>query len=463
MAHQTLATLMNRLLVNSGTPQAWEIQLKPGVNRIGRGEDNDFVINHASVSTHHCEITVGNEGVFLKDLGSTNGSFINRAPTPEAWLQPGQHVQFGAVDMTFESDTVTAAAAPVPAAPAIPIPVPVPTSAPRPMGLRINKPQHEETTEAPPPVETVATAEPEDAVDAGNAVCKSHPRTPARFLCNRCHKYFCELCVATRGNSRFCRSCGQPLTPLRAQAARPVAAERGFFSRLPGAFIYPFKGFGSVILVLATIAFLALEFVSAGIFTIFLTMAVYGFVFLFMQNIIHTTVSDENESLGFPTVDGLFGAFFQLAGTVVVSFGLPIALLVAKAFADVDIPVAAIVATMLLGCFYFPMAFLAVAMKDSVMAANPLVVIPTIFRIPLEYMVASILLMGVYGVRVLGDMAAGVAGDVSLSTRDMSVLLMTLAGQGLWALISVYLLTVSMRILGLLYISKKHKFGWFDR
>ena len=41
---------MNRLLVNAGTPQAWEIQLKPGVNRIGRGEDNDFVINHQSVA-----------------------------------------------------------------------------------------------------------------------------------------------------------------------------------------------------------------------------------------------------------------------------------------------------------------------------------------------------------------------------------------------------------------------------
>ncbi|HEX5221651.1 MAG TPA: hypothetical protein VFZ59_18955, partial [Verrucomicrobiae bacterium] len=82
-------------------------------------------------------------------------------------------------------------------------------------------------------------------------------------------------------------------------------------------------------------------------------MAVYGFVFLFMQNIIHTTVSDENEALSFPDADGLFGAFFQLAGTIVVSFGLPIGLLIAR-FADVDIPMAAIVASMLLGCFYFP-------------------------------------------------------------------------------------------------------------
>lgn len=94
----------NRLLVNPGTPQAWEITLKPGVNRIGRTEENDFTINHQSVSTHHCEITVTDQAVFLKDLDSTNGTFVERVPVTEIQLYPGQHVQFGAVGMTFQSD-----------------------------------------------------------------------------------------------------------------------------------------------------------------------------------------------------------------------------------------------------------------------------------------------------------------------------------------------------------------------
>ena len=455
---------MNRLLINPGTPQAWEIQLKPGVNRIGRGEHNDFTINHTSVSGSHCEITVSDAGVLLKDLGSTNGSFINRAPVRESWLQSGQHVQFGAVDMTFESDTVPPAPPARAAAPPIPLPIPVPGSTPPMAGrLRINAPQHAESTEPPPEAEAEADAPATGeiaAIDGGKAVCKSHPKTPARFLCNRCRKYFCDLCVTSRGGGKYCRSCGQTLTPLRVQAYRPVA-EKGFFARLPGAFIYPFRGIGVLILICATIAFLALDFVSAGIFAIFAKMAVYGFVFLFMQNIIHTTTSDENEPLSFPAADGLFGAFFQLAGTILVSFGLSIGLLVAKAFFDVEIPFTAIVVAGLLGCLYFPMAFLAVAMKDSVMAANPLVVVPAIFRIPLEYMAASIVLMGVYGVRILGGMAAGMAGSVSLSTRDMSVLFMAMGGQAVWAFVSVYLLTVSMRILGLLYNCKKQKFGWF--
>lgn len=461
--------MSHRLLVNPGTPQAWEFQLRPGANRVGRDEVNEITLNHESVSSAHCEIMVSDAGIFLKDLGSTNGTFVNRAPVTEIQLQPGQHVQMGQVDMIFEAEGATSVTPPPPPM-AIPIPVPIPGSIrPPPMGsssfgLRISKGQAEAPAQPEPESEEASDTPPEMAtptVDGGNAVCKSHPKTPARFLCGRCQKYFCDLCVTTRGLGKYCRTCGQACTPLRVQAARPMVA-KSFYARLPGAFVYPFRGIGLLILVCATIAFLALEFVSAGIFAIFAKMAVYGFVFLFMQNIIHTTTSDENEPLGFPEAGGLFGAFFELLGTILAAFGLAIGLLVARTFFDVDIPVPAIVVAVVLGCLYFPMAFLAVAMKDSVMAANPMLVVTTILRMPLEYLVASSVLMCVFGVRVAGGLLSGMAGSVSLSTRDMSVLFMALGGQAVWAFISVYLLTVSMRILGLLYLAKKDRFGWFN-
>jgi hypothetical protein len=190
-------------------------------------------------------------------------------------------------------------------------------------------------------------------------------------------------------------------------------------------------------------------------------IAIYGLIFLFMQNIIHTTASDENEPLGFPNADGLFGAAFQLGATVLVSFGPAIAMGVAVLFFDVSLSGSVILATVLLCCLYFPMAFLAVAMKDTVFAANPLIVIPAIAKMPLEYLVASIVLMGVFGFRYLGDAISGVAGTVTFSTRNMSVLFVAMAIKACWALISAYLLTVNMRILGLLYISKKRELGWF--
>jgi hypothetical protein len=82
-------------------------------------------------------------------------------------------------------------------------------------------------------------------------------------------------------------------------------------------------------------------------------------------------------------------------------------------------------------------------------------------KIPLEYLVASFLLLSVYGVRQLGSWLSSEAGGVSMHTHDMSVMFEAFAVEMIWAFISMYLLTVSIRILGLLYITKKDKLGWF--
>jgi len=92
---------MARLVVNPGSPTAWEIQLKPGANTLGRGFANDFKIPDASVSGSHCQITIDDGNAVIKDLGSTNGTFVNRAQVKEARLQPGQTIHLGGVEMLF--------------------------------------------------------------------------------------------------------------------------------------------------------------------------------------------------------------------------------------------------------------------------------------------------------------------------------------------------------------------------
>ena len=95
---------MARLIVNPGSPVAWDIELRPGVNLIGRGFANDYKIADPSVSGSHCQVDVSAQGVTIKDLGSTNGTFINRAPIQEALLQPGATVHLGNVELLFEGD-----------------------------------------------------------------------------------------------------------------------------------------------------------------------------------------------------------------------------------------------------------------------------------------------------------------------------------------------------------------------
>src|SRR5205809_3725970 len=95
---------MARLLINPGSPAAWEIQLRPGINLLGRGFANDFKIEDPSVSSSHCQIVLNDDRAVITDLGSTNGTFVDRAPVQEAALQAGQTIHMGAVEMVFHSD-----------------------------------------------------------------------------------------------------------------------------------------------------------------------------------------------------------------------------------------------------------------------------------------------------------------------------------------------------------------------
>jgi len=455
---------MPRLVIHPGTPQAWEIQLKPGSNFLGRGPSNDFKIEDGSVSGSHCQIVVEDGTTTIKDMGSTNGTFVNRAQVTETRLESGQPLRLGSVDMIFYNegpDAVTTVVAPPPPAQAAPAPPPL-----KPGSLKISGISHSApapavatTTDAPPPDDSLDPAAP--ASVTGTRYCKFHPKSPARFLCNKCNRTFCDLCVTSRNVGakvvKTCRSCGVECVPVHFQAA----AQKSFYASLAGAFGYPFKGAGIIIMICATIAFAALKFVRGGLFGIIITISVYGGVFLFMQNIIHTTTSDENEDMSFPDFSETFAAAFQFGITFIASFWLWTALTIAK-LADVDIPGEAIIASYILGLIYFPMALLAVAMKDSPLAANPLIVLPAMMKAPVEYGITVLFLLAVYGISVLGDILSNNAGHDMMFTKDMSTLFIAMGIKCALGIVSVYLLCVTMRILGLFYNASKQKLGWFS-
>jgi|GEM_PF-3371375 hypothetical protein len=74
------------------------IALAQGTTTIGRANDNLLVLNNARVSRYHSTITVDAKGVFLADLGSGNGTFLNgeRIGQPEA-LSPGDQIHISPV------------------------------------------------------------------------------------------------------------------------------------------------------------------------------------------------------------------------------------------------------------------------------------------------------------------------------------------------------------------------------
>src|SRR5579859_3521031 len=71
--------------------------LKSPVTRIGRSRHNDIVIPSDAVSRHHAEIEREGSEIIVRDLGSTNGTFINDGieRTNECRLRRGDQIRIG--------------------------------------------------------------------------------------------------------------------------------------------------------------------------------------------------------------------------------------------------------------------------------------------------------------------------------------------------------------------------------
>lgn len=90
-------------------------ELSQPVIRIGRGESMDVVIDNVSVSRRHAEIREESGAWLLRDLGSSNGTFLNgERLTADQPLKPGDEISFGKFSILFER--VLAEPVPVPAA-----------------------------------------------------------------------------------------------------------------------------------------------------------------------------------------------------------------------------------------------------------------------------------------------------------------------------------------------------------
>jgi len=80
---------------------------------VGRGDHNNLVLHHRSVSQTHCEILVHGTEVIVRDLGSTNGTFVNGIRvSPQSQVKSEQILRFGSVqarlDLGFRGQDDTA-------------------------------------------------------------------------------------------------------------------------------------------------------------------------------------------------------------------------------------------------------------------------------------------------------------------------------------------------------------------
>jgi DNA-binding NtrC family response regulator len=75
------------------------------VAQLGSDPANSFPIADGTVSRIHCEVRVEQDNrVLVRDLGSTNGTFVDGVRVREAFLKSGARLRLGAAEVRFELD-----------------------------------------------------------------------------------------------------------------------------------------------------------------------------------------------------------------------------------------------------------------------------------------------------------------------------------------------------------------------
>ncbi|QDT91216.1 FHA domain-containing protein [Gimesia algae] len=92
---------MTKFIIQSGKYKGKTLKLPERKITIGRELDCDVRVTDPDVSRRHCELQIRDGQLFVVDLNSQNGTFVNDKPVQtESPLHPGDHLRIG--PMLFE-------------------------------------------------------------------------------------------------------------------------------------------------------------------------------------------------------------------------------------------------------------------------------------------------------------------------------------------------------------------------
>ncbi len=391
------------------------LPLKPGRNRVGRGIENDICLNHPSVSFLHCDIEVGSEGAIVRDLGSTNGTFIDGERIREGALRPGQRLWLGEVELEW---------------------------------------RHEESATQGTPQTSGKRREPL-VPELAKVRCASHPQVRAVWICTECQRPFCAACVkpvalGSRKAVSLCQVCDGVCERIekRSRRAGPVS----FVGGLLRALRYPLGSAGLVLLIVATalspvLSLVAALFVFGGASAV-LSFALGVLVLAFLRQVIVTSADGEDSFPAWPELDveSLRQNLVLWLSVSLVCFG-PWMLCGTAVRLEVAAARWACPVLLGLGMFYFPMAMLAVAIQDDAVAMNPILVCGSILRTARKYLVLCLFL-------------ALLAGAVYGVEAAFASVQLPAVGTAVTGSLSLYAALVAARAIGWFYSCAKDELGW---
>ena len=91
--------------INDGEPEKTFRILAGGIRTIGRATGADFIVDAPLVSRVHCRLTaLPNGELEVRDLNSTNGTFVNGDRIDNVVLSSGDRIQVGRVELVALRD-----------------------------------------------------------------------------------------------------------------------------------------------------------------------------------------------------------------------------------------------------------------------------------------------------------------------------------------------------------------------
>jgi hypothetical protein len=101
--HALAFGIMARLVVISRSLAGSAFDLGADWTSLGRADGNAFQLLEPSVSGRHCEVRTLGDNLVVRDLLSTNGTFVNGEKVTEGVAKPGQTLRLGEVELRYES------------------------------------------------------------------------------------------------------------------------------------------------------------------------------------------------------------------------------------------------------------------------------------------------------------------------------------------------------------------------
>lgn len=89
------------VLRGPGCEPGTQFVLEAEVTEVGRHPECGIVLDHPTVSRHHAEVRHEGRRVVLRDLGSLNGTYVNRETVDSAVLGEGDEIWIGTFRLVF--------------------------------------------------------------------------------------------------------------------------------------------------------------------------------------------------------------------------------------------------------------------------------------------------------------------------------------------------------------------------